>query len=84
MDLRRLARDFLDRAHEDVRDDRDAEKAGNVYFISETCLSFSYKNMYKYVDVLVQTKYRSQLTCELFTMSKGEMSKLSIFDFHFI
>ena len=32
LDLRRLARDLLDGAHEDVRDDRDAQEAGEHFF----------------------------------------------------
>ena len=48
LDLRRLARDLLDGAHEDVRDDRDAKKAGNVSFSSR----FSF-----YTDVLMQNRY---------------------------
>ena len=40
LDLRRLARDLLDGAHEDVRDDRDAQEAGedislgNLYILN--------------------------------------------------
>ena len=48
MDLGRLAGDLLDRAHEDVRDDRDAKKAGNVSFSSR----YSF-----YTDVLMQNRY---------------------------
>ena len=32
MDFGRFARDLLDRAHEDVRDDGDAKKAGKICF----------------------------------------------------
>ena len=54
MDLRRLAGDLLDRAHEDVRNDRDAKEAGNVFSQQRYMLL-----IFLYVDVLAQTKYRS-------------------------
>ena len=40
MDLRRLARDLLNRAHEDVRDDGDPKKAGNICFNTDMLAKF--------------------------------------------
>ena len=54
LDLRRLARDLLDGAHEDVRDDRDAQEAGEDISLSNLYI-LNYILYQGYMDAQKQT-----------------------------